>query len=101
MTIRSAPCSPASSTIASPSARARTIVPRSSAVLGGELLRLGERRRGLLLRSGIVGVERQVERHAEHVQRATLERALLREPDRGREHLLADRAELERDEDRS
>src|SRR6188508_53931 len=64
------------------------------AVLGGEELRLGERRLGLLLLVRQLRVERKLERHLDHVERAHRAAALLSEADGGREHLLADLAEL-------
>ena len=69
------------------------------AVVGTEQLRLGERRRGPLLLEVELRVDRGVERHPDHVQRLDLRRALLGELDRGRDHLLADQAELHRDAD--
>ena len=69
------------------------------AVLRGELLRVGERLPGVLLLGAHLGVQRQLHRHADHVDRADARVVLLGQPDRGGEHLLADRAELHRDED--
>src|SRR5215213_6292506 len=68
-------------------------------VLGCEQLRLGERRLGPFVLVGQLGVERLVERHLDHGQRPHRTAALLREADRRRKHLLADQAELDRDED--
>ena len=49
--------------------------------------------------SNMLGVERHVERHLDHVERLDRRAVLLREPDRRRDHLLADLAELHRHED--
>src|SRR5262245_6458695 len=68
-------------------------------VLGGEELRLRERCFRLLLLVGQLRVERKRERHLDHVECTHRAAALLGEADRGCEHLLADRTELDRDED--
>ena len=61
--------------------------------------RLGERRFGLLLGVDHLRVDRHVERDPDHVQDVDLAALLLGEPERGAEHLLADEADLHRDED--
>src|SRR4029079_15816968 len=46
-----------------------------------------------------LGAHRLVERHSDHEQRLDVRVAVAGELDRGRDHLLADRAELHRHED--
>jgi hypothetical protein len=68
-------------------------------VVCAQELCLGERRRRPLLLVDHRGVERRLQRHADHVERLHLRALLRREPNRGREHLLADDPELHRHED--
>ena len=100
-TIRSTPRSTASSTIALPIERARTISPSHlDAVVGAEQPCLVERGGGALLLLRQRRVERQLERHGDHVQRPRPSRGCSwASLHRRRDHLLADLAELHRHED--
>src|SRR5947209_4407094 len=69
------------------------------AVVGPERLRLLERRGRALVLLAHRRVERELERHADDVQRLHVGAALLGQLDRGRDHLLADQPELHRNED--
>ena len=76
-TIRSLPRRLASPTIASPIERARIGLDlHLDAVVGAEQARLGERGRGRLLLLVELGLERLVERHADHVQRLDVRAAV-------------------------
>src|SRR5213592_1549263 len=68
-------------------------------VLGGEKLRLGERGLGPLLLVRHLGVDGELERHRDHMQGPHGATTLLRQADRGGEHLFADLAELHGHED--
>src|SRR4051794_32758547 len=68
------------------------------AAVGAEQPCLGQRGRRRLLLLVELGLERPVERHADHEQRLDVRVAVAGELDRGRDHLLADRAELHRHE---
>ena len=98
--IRSASTSNACSTIALPDrARPDGRSLDHDAVVGAERLRLRQRCVGALVVLEHRRVQLLLEWHADHVQGLHLRLVVRREANRGREHLLADHAQLHRHDD--